>query len=109
MVFRQALVLLTIAGGLGGVVAGTRHRVPPPASVAFADLFGDIPAAGLAPEPQPPSGPRLPDGGLPDMLPVTGSSFDDQDKIDRHPVPDQTVTHSLFDDLDKANEHPTGP
>jgi hypothetical protein len=110
MVFRHALVLLTIAGGLGGVVAGTRHRVPPPATVAFADLFGDATATVVAPppEPQPPPGPRL-DGGAPDMIPVTGSTFDQDDKIDRHPVPDRTVTRSLFDDLDKVNEHPTGP
>ena len=98
---RHALVLLTIAGGLGGVVAGTRHRVPPPATVAFADLAGD-PTARPPEEPQPPSGPRLPDGGPGDLIPV-GASFEQEDKIDRHP------TLSIFDDLDKVNEPPTGP
>ena len=73
MILRHALLLLTIAGGLGGVVAGTRHRVPPPAALVFADLTGEPMAIeALAPrEPQPPVGPRLPDGGQPDMTPVT--------------------------------------
>jgi hypothetical protein len=75
MILRHALVVLTIAGGLGGVVAGTRHRVPPPAAMVFADLAGQpmmMTEALSPPEPKPPTGPHLPDGGQPDMTPVTG-------------------------------------
>jgi hypothetical protein len=38
---------------------------------------------------------------------LTHSSFDDDDKIDRHPVPDRgPLTRSSFDDDDGIDRHP---
>jgi hypothetical protein len=46
---------------------------------------------------------------LPEVSPVTRSSFDDTDRIDPHPVLDRPIAPSIFDDEDKQNLHPTGP
>jgi hypothetical protein len=39
--------------------------------------------------------------------PLTSSSFDDEDLVDAHPVPDRgNLTHSAFDDEDLIDRHP---
>jgi hypothetical protein len=41
-----------------------------------------------------------------EQLPLTSSSFDDEDLVDDHPVPDEgPITHSSFDDEDVVDDH----
>jgi len=81
---------------------------PPPAPA---------PATAEAPneEPPPPSPAPAPAETMmsvprnTDPFALTRSSFDDEDIVDEHPVPDHAITRSSFDDEDRRDDHPTGP
>ena len=68
--------------------AAAEPEPPPPVVVVEPAVPAPVPAAPLNPE-------------------VTHSSFDDQDTIDRHPVPDRgPLTRSRFDDQATIDHHP---
>jgi hypothetical protein len=83
---------------------------PPPA----AEPASSPPPATTLEEPPPPPPAPAPAAAVmterrnTDPFALTRSSFDDEDKVDDHPVSDHVVTRSSFDDEDKVDDHPTG-
>ncbi|HXI55554.1 MAG TPA: hypothetical protein VNO55_05820 [Polyangia bacterium] len=86
----------------------------PPPSPDAATPPSPSPPPDAAPAPPPPNvdagAGAAPDAAsLPEVSPVTRSSFDDTDRVDPHPVMDRPIARSIFDDEDKQDPHPTGP
>ncbi len=80
---------------------------PPVVEAAAVGSTGEpaVPAAALATSAQMPASP--PPDVVDDRQPITGSVFDHQDYIDRHPVESaRSITGSTFDREDAINEHP---
>jgi hypothetical protein len=75
----------------------------PPEASATAEPIASETAAASPPPPAPLSTPLR----APIAQPLTSSSFDDEDIVDRHPVPGQgSLTHSDFDGEDRIDRHP---